>query len=114
MKKLASITFAIILSFIFVSILLSNSFSLSDNNENTFSSILFEDFFPLIMVEYESNTLVVLKADEDSLLILNGTLAPMWNSIDIVKERGYELKEITESGMGSQGNPTRFYAILEK
>jgi hypothetical protein len=47
------------------------------------------------------------------LLLLNGTLAPFWYAINIVKKHGYQLKEITESGMGSQGYPTRFYAILE-
>jgi hypothetical protein len=91
-----------------------NSFSISQNAENSLTNILFEDFFPLITVEYESDSTIVLKGDENSLLILNGTLAPLWNAIDIVKNNGYKLIEITESGMGSQGNPTRFYAILEK
>jgi hypothetical protein len=91
-----------------------NSFSVSKNAENSLTNILFEDFFPLITVEYESDSTIVLKGDENSLLILNGTLAPLWNAIDIVKNNGYKLKEIIESGMGSQGNPTRFYAILEK
>lgn len=34
----------------------------------------------------------VLKGDEDLLLISNGTLAPFWHAIDIVKKRGYSLE----------------------
>ena len=67
-----------------------------------------------IDVEYQSASSVVLRGDEEILLLLNGTLAPFWYAIDIVKKYGYQLKEITETGMGSQGNPTRFYAILKK
>ena len=93
---------------------LHNSFSIVKHDENSMTNILFEDFFPLITVEYESDSTIVIKGDENSLLILNGTLAPLWNAIDIVKDNGFKLKEITESGMGSQGNPTRFYVILEK
>ena len=73
-----------------------------------------KDIEPSIKVEYQSNSMVVLNADEDFLLLLNGTLTPFWHAIDIVKEHGYSLKEISESGMGSKGNPTRFYAVLEK
>jgi hypothetical protein len=73
-----------------------------------------KDIEPSIKVEYQSGSMVVLNADEDFLLLLNGTLTPFWHVIDIVKNQGYTLKEITESGMGSKGNPTRFYAVLEK
>src|SRR5688572_24342250 len=68
----------------------------------------------LVEVEYQSAYSVVLRGNEETLLLLNGTLAPFWYSIDIVKKHGYQLKEIIESGMGSKGNPTRFYALLEK
>ena len=68
----------------------------------------------LIEVEYQSASSVVLRGNEETVLLLNGTLAPFWYSIDIVKKHGYQLKEIIESGMGSKGNPTRFYALLEK
>ena len=73
-----------------------------------------KDIEPSIKVEYQSGSIVVLNADEDFLLLLNGTLTPFWHAIDIVKKHGYSLKEISESGMGSKGNPTRFYAVLEK
>ena len=76
------------------------------------TDILFDDYFPFITVEYEGNSTVVLRGDEESLLLLNGTLAPFWEAIDIVSERGYSLKDVATSGMGSKGNPTRFYAIM--
>ena len=69
---------------------------------------------PLIAVEYQTNSMVVLKADEESLLSLNGTIMPFWNAIDIVKHYGYSLDDVTTSQMGSQGIPTRFYVIMSK
>jgi hypothetical protein len=56
----------------------------------------------------------VIKGDENALLLTNGTMAPFWNAIDLVKHYGYLLNDVTTSGMGSQGNPTRFYAIMLK
>ncbi len=79
-----------------------------------FSKIL-KDEQPFVEVEYQSPYSVVLKGDEETLLLLNGTLAPFWYAIDIVKQHGYQLKEITESEIGSKKeNSIRFYAILEK
>lgn len=69
---------------------------------------------PLINVEYQGESVVVLKADEDALLLSNGTITPFWNAIDVVKHYGYLLDDVATSGMGSQGNPTRFYAIMSK
>lgn len=69
---------------------------------------------PLIDVEYQGESIVVLKAEEDALLVSNGTISPFWNAIDVVKHYGYKLDDVTTSGMGSQGNPTRFYAIMSK
>lgn len=69
---------------------------------------------PLIDVEYQGESVIVLKAEENALLLSNGTLTPFWNAIDVVKHYGYLLNEVTTSGMGSQGNPTRFYAIMSK
>ena len=57
---------------------------------------------------------MILKADEDTLLISNGTMSPFWNAIDVVKHYGYTVDEVATSGMGSQGNPTRFYAIMPR
>jgi hypothetical protein len=67
-----------------------------------------------VNVEYLSATTAVLRAEEDVLLKSNGTMIPFWNAIDIVKQYGYSLDEITTSGMGSEGNPTRFYAVMSK
>jgi hypothetical protein len=69
---------------------------------------------PLIDVEYQGESVVVLRAEENALLLSNGTLIPFWNAIDVVKHYGYSLNDVTTSGMGSQGNPTRFYAIMSK
>lgn len=69
---------------------------------------------PMIQVEYQSDKIVVLKADEDILLNINGTMGSFWNAIDIAKQFGYSLDDVATSGMGSQGNPTRFYAIMTK
>lgn len=69
---------------------------------------------PLIDVEYQGESIVVLKADEDALLLSNGTIMPFWNAIDVVEHYGYNLDDVATSGMGSQGNPTRFYAIMSK
>ena len=69
---------------------------------------------PMIDVEYQSDSVVVLRGDEGSILLTNGTMAPFWNAVDIVKHYGYSLDDVTTSGAGSQGNPTRFYAIMSK
>lgn len=69
---------------------------------------------PLIEVEYQGESIVVLKADEDTLLLTNSSISPFWKAIDVVKHYGYTINDVTTSGMGSQGNPTRFYAIMSK
>jgi hypothetical protein len=70
--------------------------------------------YPFITVEYEDSSNVVIRADEDSLLLANGTLAPFWEAIDKAQGHGFKLDDIATSGMGSQANPTRFYAIMSK
>lgn len=69
---------------------------------------------PLVDVEYQGESIVVLQASEDTLLTTNGTILPFWHAIDVAKHYGYSLNDITTSGMGSQGNPTRFYAVMTK
>jgi hypothetical protein len=73
-----------------------------------------QSLMPLIKVEYQSESTIVLKAEEDILISINGTTAPFWEAIDSMKHYGYSLVDVTTSGMGSQGNPTRFYAIMTK
>jgi hypothetical protein len=82
-------------------------------NQINITDILIDNY-PYISVEYEDPSTVVIRGDEESLLMVNGTLAPFWEAIDTVKEQGYRLDDIATSGMGSQGNPTRFYATMSK
>jgi hypothetical protein len=100
-------------------IFISNSFSQTTSEVNIKPSSvdlkqIIQSVEPLIDVEYQSQSLAVIKAEEDTLLIINGTLSSFWHAIDIAKSHGYSLDEITNSGMGSQGNPTRFYAIMSQ
>jgi len=75
---------------------------------------ILQSLIPLIEVEYQSDSIVVLKGEESILLATNGTISPFWQAVDIVKHYGYSLGDVTTSGMGSQGNPTRFYALMTK
>ena len=79
---------------------------------NNITDLLFEKYYPIVKVEYESDSMVVIEGNNKYLSIINGTLAPFWETIDIVKNQGYSLKEITTSGTGSKDNPTIFYAIF--
>jgi hypothetical protein len=71
--------------------------SYNTNNSNTLKidlgfppvdfSKMFEDIVgSFIDVEYQSASSVILRGDEETLLLLNGTLAPFWYAIDIVKK----------------------------
>lgn len=73
-----------------------------------------QSLMPLIKVEYQSESTIVLKGEEDILISINGTTAPFWEAVDFMKHYGYSLVDVTTSGIGSQGNPTRFYAIMTK
>jgi hypothetical protein len=63
---------------------------------------------------YLRHGLIVLRGDEETMLLSNETIAPLWHAIDIVKHYRISIVDITTSGMGSKGNPTRFYAIMSK
>jgi hypothetical protein len=103
-------------SIVMLSLLLSNpTYGQSQpSNAETKSQIETSliEFFPSVEIEFNGNWTLALKADEDFLLQTDGNLSSLWNAIDIAKGFGYELNEITTSGMGSEGNPTRFYAIM--
>ena len=73
-----------------------------------------QSLVPLIEVEYQSDSIVVLKGEEGILVATNGTMSDLWKGIDVVKHYGYSLVDVTTSGAGSQGNPTRFYAKMTK
>ena len=45
------------------------------------TDILIENY-PYISVEYEDPSTVVIRGDEESLLLINGTLAPFWEGKD--------------------------------
>ena len=51
---------------------------------------------PVIEDEYLNESILVLKADEDALLVANGTITPFWLAIDAVKHFGYSVSEITK------------------
>ena len=108
---------------IILTLIIWGSFSYSEAQQNTAPVLrppsvdikaIILSVSPLINVEYQGESIVVLKADEDALLLSNGTITPFWNAIDVVEHYGYNLDDIATSGMGSQGNPTRFYAIMSK
>ncbi|CAN5240645.1 hypothetical protein BH18THE2_BH18THE2_41490 [soil metagenome] len=56
-------------------------------------------------------------ATNNMIILVFGEVASElgWNAIEYFKTKGnFTLDDITTSGMGSQGNPTRFYALLSK
>jgi hypothetical protein len=70
------------------------------------------EYYPAVTIEFISNSTIALKGDEEFMLKTEYNLTPFWKAIDTAKQFGYNLDEVTESGMGSVGNPTRFYAIM--
>lgn len=102
-------------SFSFFSI---ESFSQTTDNVTNMTNLLFDDFYPMVMVEYESDSLIVLRSDENVILPLNGTLAPLWNAIDIIeKKTNFTFKEFkaTQLSLDEKLEPTTiFYAIMIK
>lgn len=91
------------------------SFFISDINNNYYYSyaqttttnnitdLLFEKYYPVVKVDYESDSMIVLEGNKKYLSQINGSLAPFWESIDVVKNQGFSLKEITTSGILSNG-----------
>ena len=79
---------------------------------NNMTDLLFEEYYPIVRVDYESDSMIVLEGKKKYLSQINGSLAPFWESIDVVKNQGYSLKEIITSGTESEDNPPIFYAIL--
>lgn len=79
---------------------------------NNITDLLFEKYYPLIKVDYESDSLIVLEGNKNDISQINGSVVPFWESIDIVKNQGYSLKEIITLGTGTDDNTTIFYAIF--
>ena len=92
----------------------SSSENKTQNNLGLNSEMIIDllDYYPAVTLEFVSNSPVVLKGDEEFMLKTEYTLSPFWEAIDTIKQFGYNLDEVTESGMGSEGNPTKFYAIM--
>lgn len=114
MRKILSLTTILFSFLIFVGSINSSEAQLDINPIDNPLKEAIGSKTPLIQVEYHSDKLVVLRGDEDILLAVNGTMNSFWNAIEITKQFGYSLDQVTTSGMGSQGNPTRFYAIMTK
>lgn len=88
-------------------------YSLAETKLNiNITKLLFDKYYPIVKVDYESDTMVVLEGNKQYLSVINGSLVPFWETIDKVKNQGYLLKEITTSRTGSKENPTIFYAVL--
>lgn len=81
-----------------------------DLNSDLYVAIL--EYYPAVTAEFIGNSTIVLKGDEEFMLKTEYNLSPFWEAIETIKQFGYNLDEVTESGMGSVGNPTRFYAIM--
>jgi hypothetical protein len=63
--------------------------------------------FPLLPI-FESPSILIMRFDEPEF-------TTGWNAIyDIKTHFGYSLNSVVTSGVGSQGNPTRFYVIMTK
>jgi hypothetical protein len=75
-----------------------------------FSTVI--EYYPAVTLEFISNSTVVLKGDEAFMLKTDNDLRSLWKAIDAVKQLGFNVDEITESGLGSVGNPTRFYVVM--
>jgi hypothetical protein len=61
----------------------------------------------------QGNSTIVFRSDEESFII-PGAESQMGKAIDLLNHYGYKLDQVVTSGMGSQGNPTRFYVIMSK
>ena len=109
--------------FVFISIsysVFSNNIQAQPNNsskgESPFINItqFLQRLGIQVTVEYETKSLVVLRGDEETFSNLNQDFSPLWRAVDFVKSKGYTVGEITTSGIGSEGNPTRMYVIMTK
>ena len=79
---------------------------------NNITDLLFEKYYQIVKVDYESDSMIVLEGNKNYISQINGSVVPFWESIDIVKNQGYSLKEIITLGTGTNDNPTIFYAIF--
>jgi hypothetical protein len=86
--------------------------TLKTTTTNNITDLLFEKYYPIVKVDYESDSMIVLEGNKNYLSEINGSLVPFWEAIDVVKNKGYSLNEITTSGTGTKDNPIIFYSIF--
>jgi hypothetical protein len=84
--------------------------NISGNNTNQTASyitnLVEENYADLVRVEHESNEFVVLNFAE-----IDSTIG--WDAVQTVMDKGnYKIESVLSSGMGSVGNPTRFFVVL--
>jgi hypothetical protein len=107
-----------------ISLLSTQSFAQTTDTLTNMTDLLFDDFFPMVSVEYESDSIVVLRSNENVILPLNGSLAPLWNAIDMVEKEGnFEFKQFVTTELTIDDKLTTdlnlvpsnvFYALLSK
>jgi hypothetical protein len=62
----------------------------------------------MVLIECTTTNLIVLRFDETASEL-------GWNIIEHFQTKGnFTPNDITASGMGSQGNTTRFYVVMSK
>ena len=72
------------------------------------TKIINDKFADLVVVDHDSPKRVVL-------LFYETESTYGWEAVQLLEiQLGYQLETVLSSGMGSQGNPTRFFAIMEK
>ncbi len=77
----------------------------SSSNANI-SNVITEKYADLVTVDHAGKKRVVL-------LFYETESKYGWDAIDLLENQyGYHLESILSSGVGSQGNPTRFFAVL--
>jgi hypothetical protein len=87
---------------------LNNNTSNAGATNNTVSSIIENNYADLVLVDYDGNNRIVLTFYETESRY-------GWEAIDLLEDDyGYKLDSILSSGLGSVGNPTRFFAVMSK
>ena len=77
----------------------------SSSNANI-SNVITEKYADLVTVDHAGKKRVVL-------LFYETESKYGWDAIDLLENQyGYNLESILSLGVGSQGNPTRFFAVL--
>ena len=79
---------------------------MTSNSQSNISKIISDKYADLVTVDHEGKRRVVL-------LFYETESKYGWDAIDLLENQyGYHVESILSSGMGSQGNPTRFFAVL--